>query len=253
MRDVCNAIKVQSADQFLIKDRYTEGTYQGIIPDTAATNVSIARKQKYLATQREKLIIYPDATTVGSTSIQFEKGDAIPSIRIVHVKAPSQPTMFHVLDTQNACLERRPLQQKERKRSRWPSLGPSRRPRLLQRFPRSSIAARDRAQQCLEQSVQGTYIASICQLKATFGLSIVAQAQDLEEEDYERLNRRIKWNMQNLQRGLRFVQVNMSSAKLMVLTDRSFANNFDLSSQLGYVILLVNEALDQDSFEYKAI
>ena len=55
--------------------------------------------------------------------------------------------------------------------------------------------------------------------------------------------------MQDLQRGLHFVSVNMSSAKLMVFTDGSFANNRDLSSQLGYVILLVNETSDHDSFE----
>ena len=35
----------------------------------------------------------------------------------------------------------------------------------------------------------------------------------------------------------------------MVFTDGSFANNRDLSLQLGYVILLVRETSDHDSFE----
>lgn len=55
--------------------------------------------------------------------------------------------------------------------------------------------------------------------------------------------------MENLQRGLHFVPIDLSTAKLIVFTDRSFANNKDLSSQLGYVLTLVNETLRDNVFD----
>ena len=98
------------------------------------------------------------------------------------------------------------------------------------------LKAPDRAQRYLEQRASGAYLASLCQPEAAFDLSVAAQAQDAEDEDYKRLNERVKWQMQNVQRGLHFVPVNMSSANLMVFTNGSFANNRDFSSQLGHLI-----------------
>ncbi|KAK1918681.1 hypothetical protein P3342_001730 [Pyrenophora teres f. teres] len=43
------------------------------------------------------------------------------------------------------------------------------------------------------------------------------------------LNKRLKWQMENIDHG-------------------SFANNKDLSSQLGFVLVLVNESIDADTF-----
>jgi hypothetical protein len=60
--------------------------------------------------------------------------------------------------------------------------------------------------------------------------------------DYERLNKRLQWHADNMDRGIRMVPMDLSTAKLMVFTDGSFANNKDLSSQLGYLIVLVNES-----------
>ncbi|KAM4058304.1 polyprotein [Hirsutella rhossiliensis] len=71
--------------------------------------------------------------------------------------------------------------------------------------------------------------------------SIAAQVQQPEAPDYKTLNKRIQWQTDNLQRGLRYVPLAFSTAKLMVFTDGSFANNKDLSSQLGFVIVLANE------------
>ncbi|KAK2002141.1 hypothetical protein LX36DRAFT_550333, partial [Colletotrichum falcatum] len=50
------------------------------------------------------------------------------------------------------------------------------------------------------------------------------------------LNRRIKWQMENIERGLRFVPLNLETAKLFVFVDGSFANNADLTSQLGFIV-----------------
>ena len=53
--------------------------------------------------------------------------------------------------------------------------------------------------------------------------------------------------MENLDRGLRYVPIDLTDAKLMVFVDGSFANNKDLSSQLGFVLMLVNESKDTDN------
>ncbi|KAK1917073.1 hypothetical protein P3342_001655 [Pyrenophora teres f. teres] len=84
--------------------------------------------------------------------------------------------------------------------------------------------------------------------EASFDLSVAAQAQQPSDEDMKALNKRLKWQMENIDRGLRYITVNLREAKLMVFVDGSFANNKDLSSQLGFVLVLVNESIDADTF-----
>ena len=111
--------------------------------------------------------------------------------------------------------------------------------------------ADNRAQQFLEQRARGAYIASICQPEAAYDLSVAVQAQQPTVDDIVKLNTRLQWQIDNPQRGLNFVPVDLSKAKLMVFTDGSFANNRDLSSQIGYVIMLVNENVHKDSFDIR--
>ena len=47
--------------------------------------------------------------------------------------------------------------------------------------------------------------------------------------------------MNNIERGLTFIPIDLKTASMYVFIDGSFANNKDLSSQIGYVILLGNE------------
>jgi len=73
-------------------------------------------------------------------------------------------------------------------------------------------------------------------------LSHVAQTTDLTKEDVDRLNLRLKWQLENNTRGLRFVKLELREGlKLLVFVDASFANNKDMSSQIGYVVVLANE------------
>ncbi|XP_044718783.1 uncharacterized protein HRG_07348 [Hirsutella rhossiliensis] len=60
-------------------------------------------------------------------------------------------------------------------------------------------------------------------------------------EDFQALNKRIQWQIDNPQRGLRFVPIGLEAAKVFVFTDGSFANNKDLSSQIGFVIIIATE------------
>lgn len=93
-----------------------------------------------------------------------------------------------------------------------------------------------------EQRAWGAYIASVCQPEAAFDLSNAAQNKEPSEEDIKALNKRLKWQMDNKDRGIHFIPLDLSSAKLFVFVDRSFANNKDLSFQIGYVVILANES-----------
>ncbi|KAF1934823.1 hypothetical protein EJ02DRAFT_460893, partial [Clathrospora elynae] len=109
------------------------------------------------------------------------------------------------------------------------------------------IKASDCAQQYMEQRARGAYIASTCQPEASFDLSVAAQAQKPSEDDIRALNKRLKWQMESLNCGLRYIPVDLINAKLMVFVDGSFANNSDLSSQLGFILMLVNKSTNADS------
>jgi hypothetical protein len=109
----------------------------------------------------------------------------------------------------------------------------------------------DRAQRYLEQRARGAYIASICQPEATFDLSVAAQAQLPMDEDCTKLNKRLGWQIDNLARGLRYVPLDLTIAKLIVFVDGSFANNRDLSSQIGFVLALANEEPNGNSAQQK--
>ena len=69
---------------------------------------------------------------------------------------------------------------------------------------------------------------------------MAAQTVELAEKDLKALNKRIQWQIENAARGLRFVKLNRESLQLLVFTDASFANNKDLSSQIGYVLVIAD-------------
>ena len=72
-------------------------------------------------------------------------------------------------------------------------------------------------------------------------------SQNPSDDDAKALNKRLKWQMKNKERGLRFINISLGSAKLFVFVDASFANNRDYSSQIGFVIVLANEDINDGS------
>ena len=56
--------------------------------------------------------------------------------------------------------------------------------------------------------------------------------------------------MENQERGLRFISLSLPQAKIYVFVDGSFANNHDLSSQIGYIITIGNEDEANGSFTW---
>ncbi len=105
-------------------------------------------------------------------------------------------------------------------------------------------------QKYVKQRARGAYIASIYQLEATFDYSIAAQSKELSDDNIALLNKRIQWQLDNKLRGLCFKAIDLSTTKLFVFVDRSFANNKDLSSQIGYVIIFANEYSHANTNEF---
>jgi hypothetical protein len=99
----------------------------------------------------------------------------------------------------------------------------------------------DRDQQYLKQRARGAYFASICQSEAAFNLSIAVQAHNSNSDNLKRFNKRLKWQMEHLNRGLNYVHVNLNAAKIFIFADGSFANNKSLNSQLGFLMVLTHE------------
>jgi hypothetical protein len=60
-------------------------------------------------------------------------------------------------------------------------------------------------EQYVAQRARGAYIAAVCQPEASFDLSFAAQTTSPTEDDIKLLNKRLKWQMENASRGLKFV------------------------------------------------
>jgi hypothetical protein len=100
----------------------------------------------------------------------------------------------------------------------------------------------------VQQRARGAYIAIICQPEASFDLSAAAQIADSGKEEIARLNKRMKWQMANINHGLDYIAVNLKFVKLFAIVDALFANNKNLSSEMGYVIILGNERATNEFF-----
>ncbi|KAI0996966.1 hypothetical protein K3495_g11217 [Podosphaera aphanis] len=106
----------------------------------------------------------------------------------------------------------------------------------------SSLPNKELKVNYLSQRARGAYVATVSQLEAAFAVSKAAQVTHPTEEDIKFLNEFLLWQKENAQRGLKFVQLDINTIRVVVLTDSSFANNEDYSSQIGYVILLVDDS-----------
>jgi hypothetical protein len=54
--------------------------------------------------------------------------------------------------------------------------------------------------------------------------------------------------MEYLGQGITYILLELAIAKLFVFVNSSFANNKDLSSQIGYIIILANKIAGRDKF-----
>jgi hypothetical protein len=77
---------------------------------------------------------------------------------------------------------------------------------------------------------------------------MAAQAHNSDSDDLKRFNKRLKWQIKHLDRGLNYVHVDLNAAKIFIFADESFANNKDLNSQLGFLMVLAHENHLESSF-----
>ena len=94
--------------------------------------------------------------------------------------------------------------------------------------------------QYLTQRIKGAYVIRICQSKASFDLSYAAQSTNFSSDDIDALNKRLQWQIDNKSRGLKYVQLDRDSLRVVIFIDFFFVNNRDLSSQIDYVICLID-------------
>lgn len=80
----------------------------------------------------------------------------------------------------------------------------------------------------------------MCQSKTTFDLLFAAQIVNLKEKDANALNKCIKWQIDNPTQCLHFTLLDLIFLKLVIFTDTSFANNYNLSSEIRFVITLID-------------
>jgi hypothetical protein len=55
--------------------------------------------------------------------------------------------------------------------------------------------------------------------------------------------------MTHIDRGIKYIVLDLPTAKLFVFVDKSFANNKDFSSQIKYEIILANKTTHNKEFE----
>ena len=115
---------------------------------------------------------------------------------------------------------------------------------------RPSVSPQD---QYIAQRARGAYVATVSQPEAAFDLSAAAQTTEPTNVDVKRLNKRLQWQIDNPTRGLRFIRLDPKSLRLMVFTDASFANNKDLSSQIGYVVVLADATNQANILHWSSI
>lgn len=58
------------------------------------------------------------------------------------------------------------------------------------------------------------------------------------------MNTRLQWQIENAKKGLIYIPIDIKRAKLLVFTDGSFANNKDMMSKLGLLLVLANGSME---------
>ena len=101
--------------------------------------------------------------------------------------------------------------------------------------------------QYVAQRARDAYLAFFCQSKISFDLSYVAQAINFSADDIISLNKRLKWQMKNKFRNLKYVHFDQHFFQIVMFTDFSFANNRNLFFQIDFIICIIDR-IDKINF-----
>lgn len=101
------------------------------------------------------------------------------------------------------------------------------------------------------QRALGAWMSSTCQPLVAFKLSRAAQYQQPGDQEIKELNSALQEQQKDLSRGLRYINLELNDLKAYCWVDGSFANNEDLTSQIGFVITLGNEEFGENQFTFR--
>lgn len=105
----------------------------------------------------------------------------------------------------------------------------------------------------ISQRARGSYISSVCRPDLTFAFSIASQVTTPTTQDAKTLNRAISACISTPNFGLKFVPLDPATIVMAVFADASFATNKDSTSQLGYLITLMDEHGKTNIIHYGSI
>ena len=63
---------------------------------------------------------------------------------------------------------------------------------------------------------------------------------NLVKDNTKSFNKQLNWQIKNINRGLKFIKLDINTLQFLVFTDASFVNNKNLSLQIGYIIILAD-------------
>lgn len=96
------------------------------------------------------------------------------------------------------------------------------------------------------ERAQGSYIAAVCRPDAAFAFSATLLKKHPTAADVRHLNASALYLKENIQCGLRFVKLDMSSLKLGVFVTSGFASSPDLSLQIGSFVVFMDDSFEMN-------
>lgn len=105
----------------------------------------------------------------------------------------------------------------------------------------------------VSQRARGDYVSTTCRQDLMFAFSYAAQFTNPRETEFKMLNKTIKTALQTKDVGLNFIPIDFSTASISGFIDASFAGNSDFTSQLGFIVTLMDAHGNTNIIHYGSI
>lgn len=91
------------------------------------------------------------------------------------------------------------------------------------------------------QRARGAYIAATYRPEVSLSFAFASQTTDPTSADAKFLNKQIMKCIESPKEGINYVHLNPDEVRVAVFVDASFANNSDFSSQIGFIMVLMDD------------
>lgn len=98
------------------------------------------------------------------------------------------------------------------------------------------------SEEFVTERARGSYISGMCRPKCTYGFCHLSQVTTPSKRDVKLLNKVMHACTEDPERGLRFFPLDLESMIMGVFLDAGFATNSDMTSQLGFVVALMDKS-----------